>query len=163
MARLKDRQRQIPAGFRFSLPEIGYESSPFSSFDSIVNSVVKLTNANTELAVKHGWPIDRMKVADWVDSYNAAYCEAMGYKEFYVEGGDDAHSSAVKSESWPIWAKTIATLKTDADGGVGDTVERVIGTDNSKAIKDWYLKTFKRICGCDGRKAEWNIKYPYSK
>ena len=163
MARLKDRQRQIPGGFKFSLPQVGYESSPFSSFDQIVNSVTKVTNANPQLAEQNDWPIERESVADWVDAYNAKWCESMGYRDFYVAGGTDKFSTAIEYHAWPLWAKSVATVKTDADIGVGDTVERIIGSDNSDALKAWYLKTFHRICGCDGRKADWNLKYKYAK
>jgi hypothetical protein len=161
MARLKDRQRQIPGGFRFSLPEAGYESSPFSSFTQIANSVIKLTNANPNLAQKYGWPIDRAAVEDWVDDFNASICKMNGWREYYVDGGSDKHTSTIHRDHWPLWAKSVATMKHPDDNGVGDTVERTIGSDNSDALKDWYQKVFHRVCGCDGRKQTWNIKYPY--
>ena len=163
MARLKDRQRQIPNGFKFVLPEVQYESAPFSSFDTIVNSVTKVVNANPSLAEQFGWPIDRPHVADWVDSFNAQICERNGWTEFYNEGGVDHHSPHLEFIQWPLWAKTIATLRTPADIGVGDTVERTIGKGNSDAVKSWYMKTFKRVCGCDGRKEEWNMRFRYAK
>jgi len=161
MARLKDRQRQIPGGFRFSLPEVAYESSPFSSFDQIVNSVTKITNANPDKAVKYDWPMERAAVADWVDAYNAKICEANNWREFYIAGGGEHHSCRIEYDGWPLWAKAMEKLRTPEDKGVGDTVHRIIGEDNSDKLKEWYLKTFHRICGCDGRKAEWNVKYSY--
>ena len=161
MSRLKDRQRQIPGGFRFVLPELQYESAAFSSFDVIVNSVTKLVNANPQLAESNGWPLERAQVADWVDSFNAQLCERNGWKDYFNAGGADVFSPHLQYIHWPLWAKTIATLRSPEDKGVGDTVERVIGSDNSEALKKFYLKTFRRVCGCDGRKSEWNMKYSY--
>jgi hypothetical protein len=163
MPRLKDRQRQIPGGFKFAIPEVSYTAAAFSSFDVIVNSVFKLTNANPGLAVEHNWPLDRNAVADWVDVFNAELCERMGWTEYYVQGGvQHKPSSSVPQEGWPMWAKAVAKLKQGGDGGVGDTVQRIVGSDNSDALKRWYLKTFGRVCGCDGRKDDWNRKYRYN-
>lgn len=69
---------------------------------------------------------------------------------------------SVPESKWPVWATAIAYFKSDRDLGVGDTVERVIGKANSMAFKAWYLVTFKKSCGCNQRKSEWNVKYKYS-
>lgn len=63
--------------------------------------------------------------------------------------------------SWPLWAMIVAKLKSDADKGIGDTIERIIGKDNSETFKSWYKSTFGKSCGCSGRKAQWNFAYPY--
>jgi hypothetical protein len=62
---------------------------------------------------------------------------------------------------WPLWAKAISLLKTDADKGIGDTIQRTIGDTNSVAFKTWYLTTFKRSCGCSARQDKWNNSFPY--
>lgn len=85
MSRLKDRQRQIPGGFRFAIPELNYASSPFSSFDIITNSVFSVMQANPALASARGWPQTRGDVADWVDEFNANVCWHNGWKE-YING-----------------------------------------------------------------------------
>lgn len=86
MARLKDRQRQVPGGFVFTIPELGYKSAPFSSFDIIVNSVFSVIQANPAMASARGWPQTRNDVADWVDTFNADLCHYNGWKE-YINGG----------------------------------------------------------------------------
>lgn len=67
----------------------------------------------------------------------------------------------VPRKAWPDWAKRLADDASDEDVGIGDTVERRIGPVASKAFKTWHRAVFKKDCGCDKRKAEWNAKYPY--
>ena len=87
MPRLKDRQRQIPNGLRMQLPEVRWQSAPYSSFDTIVNQIFGIVRSNPELAAKHGWPADRPTIADWVDETNAAWCQQNGWTQYYVDGG----------------------------------------------------------------------------
>ena len=68
----------------------------------------------------------------------------------------------VKRKEWPVWAKTVALLKTDADAGIGDTIERTIGHHRSIAFKLWFRGIFGKSCGCSARKAKWNKSFPYS-
>lgn len=161
MPRLKDRQRQIPGGFVMELPALGWRSSPFASFDVIVDQVVRIIKANPKLALEQDWPSDRQRVAEWVDQENARRCWENHWTDFYLAGGDAPVHAALPFDSWPLWARSIARLRAQGDQGVGDTVERIIGPDNGDKLKAWYQKTFHRVCGCDGRKADWNIKYNY--
>ncbi len=61
---------------------------------------------------------------------------------------------------WPIWAKALAKLSTLEDKGIGDVVARTIGDERSAKFKAWYLATFGKPCGCNGRQRDLNIKYP---
>lgn len=63
---------------------------------------------------------------------------------------------------WPAWAIALSILKSEADAGVGDTVERLIGARNSDRFKAWYKEKFGRDCGCSFRKDQWNMLYQYS-
>ena len=64
-------------------------------------------------------------------------------------------------KQWPAWATAISLLKNDADKGVGDTVERIIGKAASATYKAWYKSVFGKSCGCGERKVRWNKDYPY--
>ena len=161
MPRLKDRQRQIPGGFVFELPALGWRSPAFASFDVIVDQAVRLIKANPKVAAQQDWPADRQRVSDWVDATNAQRCWDNHWTDFYMAGGEHEVHASMPYNSWPLWAKSLAGLRTPEDRGVGDTVERIIGPDNGEKLKAWYFKTFKRLCGCDGRKSEFNIKYNY--
>jgi hypothetical protein len=88
MPRLKNRQQQIPNGFRFGLPEANWKAQPFQSFDSIVNSVAAITNANPALSAKHGWPTDRGQIADWIDEFNAQICAQNNWVQYINQGGE---------------------------------------------------------------------------
>ena len=63
-------------------------------------------------------------------------------------------------EQWPLWAKALRQFSTPEDKGIGDVVARIIGNENSIAFKAWFESTFKRKCGCTGRQAQWNLRYP---
>ena len=109
MASLKDRQRQIPNGFRFRIPELGYQSKPFQSFDTIVNDVFQIAKANPALFTSKGWPHTRADVATWVDEFNARYCLEMGYSE-YINGEEVSppkHGPPPRAEALAAGAKSL--------------------------------------------------------
>jgi hypothetical protein len=70
--------------------------------------------------------------------------------------------SPLAPSEWPIWAAALSFFKSEKDRGVGDTVERIIGKNCSKAYKTWYQSTFGKPCGCTDRKAKFNSRFPYS-
>lgn len=72
-----------------------------------------------------------------------------------------SNSTAIPFDRWPLWAKSLSLLKTDADKGIGDTIERLIGPMNSAKFKEWYKLTFGKACGCNARKDKWNKEYPF--
>lgn len=84
----------------------------------------------------------------------------------YVDSGRErvpltikATTQPVPRDKWPLWAVAISKLSTDADKGVGSTVERLLGV-GGKA----YKAAAKRMgvpCGCNRRKAEWDVMYRY--
>ena len=90
MLRLKDRQNQIPNGYRFYLPEIKW-SAPgnFPSFKVVCDGLEAAIRANPFQAKKFGWPTDRTGIEDWVDKYNAELCSRMGWTDYIAsnEGG----------------------------------------------------------------------------
>ena len=162
MAKLKDRQSQIPNGYKFELPDLKYRSSPYASFTSIVNSVHNAILSNPMLASRKGWPTEYEKIADWVDRFNAEWCKSNGWREYYLEDNVPLPKDPPKPKEWPAWARAIAIARAAGEVGVGDTAERMIGKENSDAFKKFYNKIFGRSCGCAGRKAAWNAQYPYT-
>lgn len=67
----------------------------------------------------------------------------------------------IQKSEWPMWAKAIAVLKTDADQGVGDTVHRVIGESASEAFQNWHRTLFGTSCRCNERRDLWNGQFNY--
>src|ERR1035437_1925879 len=86
MLRLKDRQRQIPGGYRFYLPELKW-SAPgnFPSFTVVCSALNQVIRANAYLATKHHWPVDEHGIESWVDLYNATVCSRMGWADYVLE------------------------------------------------------------------------------
>ena len=126
MKRLINRQQQIPNGFRFSLPEIKYNAPPFASFDTIVNSVARLTSANPDLSTKYGWPMDRRGVEDWVESFQVQLCEMNGWTN-YITGGDNSAP--------PPKFKALSPMAPKQVSAVADKVKKV--WQGVKSLNDW--------------------------
>lgn len=87
MARLKDRNRQIPNGMTFYQPETKWSPPPYASFWTIVDAVISHRQGNPWLIQKNGWSTDREAVANEVDAFNAGICERMGWIEYFLPGG----------------------------------------------------------------------------
>jgi len=85
---LKNRQMQIPGGFKFEIPEIGFRAAPYQSFDTLVNQVLRVTRGNMELSQKKGWPTEKDGVVMWVDQTNAMMCQRSGWKDYIIENRD---------------------------------------------------------------------------
>ena len=97
MLRLKDRNKQIPGGLKFYLPEVKWTSpGNYPSFDIISNALLRVIKANPALAKKHAWPTSLAAVENWVDLYNATICARMGWEDYVVT---DTGGSLPKSEA----------------------------------------------------------------
>lgn len=90
MARLRERNRQIPGGLRYKCSPLKYQSSNWHSFDKIVADVWARIRSNPYLAAKHNLPNTRSGVEDMVDAYNAMVCEQNGWLDFITSGGEEA-------------------------------------------------------------------------
>jgi hypothetical protein len=95
MLRLKDRQKQIPNGFKFYLPELKWHApGNFPSFTRVCDALQQVVRANPFLAKKHKWPTDRTAIENWVDLYNATLCAQMGWDEYIAR---PEHATVPKS------------------------------------------------------------------
>lgn len=87
MPKLKDRQKQIPGGYQFYLPQLKWKApGNFPSFTVVANALESVVNANPFLAEKHKWPRDRAGIENWVDLYNATLCARMGWDDYITDG-----------------------------------------------------------------------------
>lgn len=86
MARLNNRNVQIPFGLKFYQPEIRFNTRQ-GSFNNIVDQVVAARKANPAMVAKHNWSVEWGIVADEVDAFNAAICERMGWNNFINQPG----------------------------------------------------------------------------
>lgn len=87
MAKLKDRQRQIPYGFKFYLAEVNWTAPAFASFTVICDQLESIIKANPWLAQKNRWPNTRAGVEAWVDLYNSTICQQYGWNDYIVADG----------------------------------------------------------------------------
>jgi hypothetical protein len=65
----------------------------------------------------------------------------------------------IPRDQWPLWASGVARWQEPGDAGVGDTIHRKLGLLGE--IFKGTLKAMGVPCGCDGRRADWNVMYPY--
>lgn len=84
MNRLADRNRQIPNGYKFYQPETKWSPPAWSSFDSIVQLLVRHRAANPYLREKHNWAVDYESVANEVEAFNVKLCEQHGWTGFLM-------------------------------------------------------------------------------
>jgi hypothetical protein len=61
---------------------------------------------------------------------------------------------------WSMIVRVIARFAGPADKGVGDTLEKAFAMMGADVVKD-ALKRAGIDCGCSGRKAWFNARYPY--
>lgn len=87
MPRLVDRNRQIPGGYIFRIPALGWQSTPWASFDSITRSAIGALQGNPSVAQRLGWDLSYDAMANRIDEFNASVCKHMGWTDYYVEGG----------------------------------------------------------------------------
>lgn len=91
MAKLKNRQLQIPGGFKFILPPLHWSAGAFCSFTIICDQVEALIKANPGVAQANGWPTTRVDIENWIDNYNAQFCAVNGWGD-YIHDGSQAMS-----------------------------------------------------------------------
>lgn len=66
----------------------------------------------------------------------------------------------VPKADWPMWAKSVALLKTQEDTGVGDTIERQLAKVGGEQFKA-FAEKIGIPCGCSDRRDNFNLLYPY--
>lgn len=86
MYRLKNRQKQIPNGYQFYCPVLKYKPLKWSSFDVICQGILSSRKANAGLAKANNLSFDPGAIADELDAYNTAICQAHGYTDFITDG-----------------------------------------------------------------------------
>src|SRR4029077_11537891 len=120
MARLKNRNAQIPNGFKFHQPETNWSSPPWMSFDALTKAVIDHRKGNKYLIVKHKWRTDYDAVAAEVDAFNATICQNMGWNDFILLEANFPKSIPPSSQRTGAAAvagvkKTVAGIKVVAE------------------------------------------------
>jgi len=150
MAMLKNRQMQVPNGMRFTQPETKWHSTPWSSFDTIVNAVIAHRLGNPALARKHKWATDYESVANEVDRFNAAICESKGWTEFIIPA---------PTESPPPKFKALSPFAGKQLSAAADKVKKV--WQGVRSLNDWMDSKAPAVGGILSQKrAEICIKCP---
>jgi len=115
MARLKDRTRSIPNGFKFPVPAANFNPIPYSSFETIVRAVYELRRANPYLSTKNNWALDLEQIREEVDSYNAQLCLAHGWGDYIVDAEGQAAPKSLARSNRSVGARVAGGAKLLAD------------------------------------------------
>jgi hypothetical protein len=92
MTRLKDRNHQIPGSLTFYEPSTKWKSTPWASFESIVQSLIAHRKGNAYNTAKLKLATDYQKVCDEVDNFNARICAANNWMGYIVTDTQGAPS-----------------------------------------------------------------------
>lgn len=111
--------------------------------------------------VTHRFEIEAETTREAIELSKTASPTAYAAMRKTTGNGATPHVNPVDEKDWPMWAKALKfTVAAPQDKGIGDTVARVIGPENSEAFKVWYKKITGKDCGCNGRQKLWNQLYP---
>lgn len=89
MPRLISRQKFIPNGFKFYDAVLKWTAPANASFAVICEGLRAARTANPGLTRSKGLNVDPAAIAEEVDAYNAAICEAHGWND-YISGSGGA-------------------------------------------------------------------------
>lgn len=125
MIRLRDRNRFIPGGFRFIQPQLPrWSVTPWSSFDTCVQQIIQMRQANPLISANNGLSTDKATVEDELDAYNARICQEMKWSDYIWDGpvgSDPPPKSTLLSQLAQSAARVAAGVSTikewDIEGG----------------------------------------------
>jgi hypothetical protein len=96
--RLKNRNLQVPGGYKYYLPITQWKARPWASFNEIVDNLIAHLKGNPAALQSLGWSTDRIFIEDRVDEFNAAVCVQMGANDYVIT----AEGGAVPSVPFPV-------------------------------------------------------------
>ena len=139
MSWLIDRNRQIPNGLTFHVPEVNWSPRKSSSFHGITEALQRLVEANPSLHDKY--PKGYNDLADLVDQYNANICEQMGWTEYYRAAGGGS-----VPVPFPVPSNQPSSLPPPYSPPSRQIVPRLVGVaEGAETVVEW-LASNKDAC-----------------
>ena len=93
MTRLRSRQKQIPNGFVYRIPELNWDSRKVlgmhPSFETLVSAVISARLANPHHREVNKWSLDRDVVGDEIEAFNVKICLSMNWTDYLAIGGGE--------------------------------------------------------------------------
>ncbi len=160
MIRLKDRNKQIPFGLKWREAHTGWQSSDFSSFDTIVRGVISNRMGNPAQSNARGLALDYDTVAREVDYGNALMCQQAGWHDYIL------NDSGIEPPPSPKAFSPQSRLKAVAAGAsvIIETISKdeAVGSDLANkrakvcAEYEWTDPEGKKKVGCPfNEKGDW--------
>ncbi len=139
--RLKSRQKQVPGGYSYYIPQIPqWRPQAWSSLDSLAQQVLQVRQGNPFLTQKHGWSLDMETITNELDEWNANLQASLGNMNFVVgaEGApapklkapsqqDLSQLSAVATRARQIWSG-VKTLNDWLESGAPEVTQELAET-----------------------------------
>ncbi len=97
MVRLRDRNKQIPYGLKFTEQHTGWKAPSYASFDTIVRGIIANRMGNPAQTAQRHLSTDYDQVAREVDYYNALACQQMSWGDYIVNDAGLAPPSPPKT------------------------------------------------------------------
>jgi hypothetical protein len=156
--RLKNRNRPLPGGLCWRDPYVGFQASPFTSFDQQVQGIIQARLGNPAMAKRYRVSTDATVVANELDSALGKIAFENGWEDFYVGSPDDRVGASPipphpQKKSSPNLAGLVAGAKTLAEmfGNEGPVQKELAEKRalicvkcpvHEKADGDWIFKLF---------------------
>jgi hypothetical protein len=104
MPRLKNRNKQIPNGFVYYCPYHKWKPLPWSSFEVVCAGLRSVRKANPGITKANNLSTDPAVIAEQVDAYNVAHCQAMGWYDYITDAPGGAPPAAPFPPGHPLHA-----------------------------------------------------------
>ncbi len=125
MIRLKNRNKQIPNGFKFLLAETGWQSPPYSSFAQICNGLKQNILANPYLAQKNNWQTEDPWIEKVVEAYQVKICQMHGWSNYLHDVGGVSPPKSTPPSPLSLLRRVVAGANTVAVDWIASGAEAV--------------------------------------
>lgn len=148
MVRLRDRNKQIPYGLKFTEQHTGWKSPSYASFDTIVRGIIANRMGNPAQTAQRHLSTDYDQVAREVDYYNALACQQMSWGDYIV------NDAGLAPPSLPKTMPPISRLR--AVAGAANVLVDFVTKD--EAVPQALSESRAAVCTSMLRDAEGNVK-----
>lgn len=85
MPTLRDRNKQIPNGFVYYVPQTKWKPRRYASIREIALQLAAHRRSNPSLCAKYKWSLDIEQIMREVDEFNAEVCLRMGWRQYVCQ------------------------------------------------------------------------------
>lgn len=157
MARLQNRNRQIPNGLKFYDANLRWSPPNNASFSVICDGLRSARLANPGITRAKGLATGINQIEDEVDSYNAAICQQMGWTDFITGSAGGLQVPFPQGQSHP--PSSLASRLSNVAAGSSVIVEWI--SSGSEAVPQEQSDHRAEVCSkCPmNKKGDWSALF----